>query len=237
MCYTINIEARIKKIGDNILEYDYQLGIRIQQILKEQNLENPVNFEQIAQWDNLENMAIIKQKYTELLMLIGVSRNLQDGSKTAQRIIEMLIQENFSGLDYGNFPSFNTLENTFNYQEPLVAGNIIFQSTCEHHLVAIKGTALIAYQPQEQIIGLKKLNQVLHFFAARPQLQERLTMQVFVTLQYLLKTQNIAIVIKAQHDCMGNQNLKNDNTWHLTSQFGGIFCENKELKQSILNQV
>lgn len=219
------------------MDHDHQLGLIIHQLLKEQNLENPVNFEQINRWDNLENLELIQKRYTELLMLIGISNDKLDGAKTAQRILKMLLQKNFSGLDYSNFPSFNALENSFNYQEPLIAENINFQSTCEHHLVAIKGKAVIAYQPQEQIIGLKKLNQILHFFAARPQLQERLTRQVFVVLQYLLKTENIAIVIKAQHDCMNNQNTSNDNTWHLTSQFGGSFFKDKDLKHSILIRI
>lgn len=219
------------------MEYDYQLGLTIHKLLKEQNLENPVNFKQVMEWDDLDNLALIKEKYTELLMLIGVSDNRLDGSKTAQRILKMLLQEKFSGLNYRNFPSFSTLENSFNYQEPLIAENITFQSTCEHHLVAIKGTAIIAYQPRAQIIGLKKLNQILHFFATRPQLQERLTRQIFVVLQYLLKTESIAIVIKAQHDCMNHQNTSNDNTCHLTSQFGGIFLKDKDLKHSILKRI
>ena len=219
------------------MDHDHQLGLIIHQLLKEKNLENPVNFEQIAKWDNLENLELIKEKYAELLILMGLSNCMLNSSKTAQRILKMLLQENFSGLDYRNFPSFSTLENSFNYQEPLIAENINFQSTCEHHLVAIKGKAIIAYQPQNQVIGLKKINQILHFFAARPQLQERLTRQVFVVLQYLLKTENIAIVIKAQHDCMNNQNISNDTTWHLTSQFGGIFLEDKDLKHSLLNRI
>lgn len=219
------------------MDHDHQLGLIIHQLLKEKNLENPVNFEQVMKWDNLENLELIKKRYTELLILIGISNDELDGAKTAQRILKMIRQESFSGLDYSNFPSFNALENSFNYQEPLIAENISFQSTCEHHLVAIKGKAIIAYQPQEHLIGLKKLNQILHFFAARPQLQERLTRQVFVVLQYLLKTENIAIVIKAQHDCMNNQNISNDNTYHLTSQFGGVFLENKDLKHSILQRI
>lgn len=219
------------------MKNDYQLGLKIHQLLKEQNLENPVNFNQIEQWDNPEYLCEVKEKYCELLTLIGLADTLLEGSKTAHRIFTMLLQERFSGLDYHNFPSFNTTANTFNYQEPLIAENIIFQSTCEHHLVAIKGSAIIAYQPQNHIVGLKKLNQILHFFAARPQLQERLTRQVFVVLQHLLQSENIAIVIKAQHDCMNNLNVTNDATWHVSSQFGGIFNSDKNLKQHILQRI
>ena len=113
----------------------------------------------------------------------------------------------------------------------------MYQSTCEHHLVAIKGSDIIAYQPQNHIVGLKKINQNLHFFAERPQLQERLTRQVFIVLQHLLQSENIALIIKAQHDCINNLNVTNDATWHFSSQFGGIFNSDKNLKQHILQRI
>lgn len=204
-------------------EYDYQLGMKIHQLLIQQNLENQVDFTKVTECRDSEYQEIIKAKFAEVLNLLGFAANEEENRSTAKRVIDLYLQERFWGLDYHKFPTFAMMSNEFNYHEPLIASNVMFQTSCEHHLVAVKGCAIIAYIPKNHLVGLGKLNQILHFFAARPQLQERLTRQVFVVLQELLATEDVAIALKAQHDCMNNHGIINDDTWHSSSQFGGVF--------------
>jgi GTP cyclohydrolase I len=204
-------------------EYDYQLGMKIHQLLIQQNLENQVDFTKVIECRDTAHQEIIKTKFAEVLNLLGFATSESENYNTAKRVIDLYLQERFWGLDYHRFPTFAMMFNEFSYHEPLIASNIVFQTSCEHHLVAVKGRAVIAYIPKDYLVGLGKLNQILHFFAARPQLQERLTKQVFVVLQELLATEDVAVVLKAQHDCMNNHGIINDDTWHSSSQFGGRF--------------
>lgn len=215
-------------------EYDYQLGMKIHQLLIQQNLENQVDFTKIIECRDTVHQEIIKAKFAEVLNLLGFAANEEENYNTAKRVIDLYLQERFWGLDYHKFPTFAIMSNEFNYHEPLIASNIVFQTSCEHHLVAVKGCAIIAYIPKNHLVGLGKLNQVLHFFAARPQLQERLTRQVFVVLQELLATEDVAVVLKAQHDCMNNHGIINDDTWHSSSQFGGVFKDDSGLQIRLL---
>ncbi|RTL12398.1 MAG: GTP cyclohydrolase I FolE [Neisseriaceae bacterium] len=216
-------------------QYDQHLGIKIHQLLIQQNLENQADFAKVAECQENEYQEAIKTKFAEVLNLLGFATNEAENHNTAKRVIDLYLQERFWGLDYHKFPTFTTMPNEFNYREPLIASNITFQTSCEHHLVAVKGHAVIAYIPKDHLVGLGKLNQILHFFAARPQLQERLTRQVFVVLQELLDTEDVAVVIKAQHDCMNNHGVINDDTWHSSTQFGGVFKDDAELQIRLLN--
>ena len=216
-------------------EYNHQLGIKIHQLLIQQNLENQVDFTKVAECQDTIYQEVIKTKFAEVLNLLGFATNESENHNTAKRVIELYLQERFWGLNYYKFPTFAMMPNEFNYSEPLIASNIVFQTSCEHHLVAVKGRAVIAYIPKDHLVGLGKLNQILHFFAARPQLQERLTKQVFVALQELLATEDVAVVIKAQHDCMNNHGVINDDTWHTSSQFGGEFKGNGELQTCLFS--
>ncbi|MBX9598638.1 MAG: GTP cyclohydrolase I [Burkholderiales bacterium] len=211
-------------------EYDHQLGMKIHQLLIQQNLENQVDFTKVAECQDTGYQEMIRAKFAEVLNLLGFATSEGENHNIAKRVINLYLQERFWGLDYHRFPTFAMMSNQFNYGEPLIASNIAFQTNCEHHLLAVKGRAVIAYIPKDHLVGLGKLNQILHFFAARPQLQERLTKQVFVVLQELLATDDVAVVLKAQHDCMNNHGVINDDSWHTSSQFGGIFKLNSALQ-------
>jgi GTP cyclohydrolase I len=218
-------------------KYDHTLGMKIHQLLVTQNLENSVDFMKVAACQDASYQEAIQSKFAEVLDLLGLARDTNENHKTARRVINLYLQERFYGLDYLKFPRFTTMVNEFNYHEPLIASNIAFQTSCEHHLVAVKGQAVIAYCPKDSLVGLGQLNQILHFFAARPQLQERLTRQVFVVLQELLATEDVAVVIKAQHDCMNNHGIINDDTWHTSTQFGGCFSQNDTLRSQLLRML
>ena len=216
---------------------DPLLGLKIQQLLIEHNLENLVNFTNVNLWSEAKNKAALEAKFSEFIQLLGINASEGDQEKVSRRIVGMYIEERFKGLDYRNFPQISFLSNEFNYHEPVVAGNIAFQTTCEHHLLAINGCAAIAYRPHRVMVGLSKLNQILNFFANRPQLQERLTMQLYVVLQELLQTPDVALVIKARHDCMNINGMQNDKTWHQTTQFGGSFNKDIAFQSHLINSV
>lgn len=114
--------------------------------------------------------------------------------------------------------------------------NIAFKSTCEHHLVTISGDAYIAYIPSTQVIGLSKLNRIVDFFARRPQVQERATLQIFHALKYILATDDVAVIINATHHCITMRGVTDHNVKNMTYQFGGK-CATNEMKQEFLNMV
>lgn len=202
-----------------ILKYDGKLGQEIHQLLIANQLENELDFNQYQK--SLYDEQELINAWSNLLVKLGYN-NDNTLTKQAERLTDFYLNDRFLGLDYAKFPKITPLANTQNYHEPLIARNIEFISTCEHHLVPINGIALIAYKPADVIIGLNKLNVVLEFFAKRPQLQERLTRQVSVVLKHILKTEDVAVIINAKHNCMSLECVDN-STEHLTFEFSGIF--------------
>ena len=138
------------------------------------------------------------------------------------------------GLNPANKPTASTFENNYNYGEMLVEKNIIVYSTCEHHLLPIVGRAHVAYISDGKVIGLSKMNRIVEYFAKRPQVQERLTMQVVQAMQEALGTDNVACVIDAKHLCVNSRGIKDIESSTVTAEFGGKFKE-KETKQEFLD--
>ena len=212
---------------------DYLLGTRIHQLLKQHNLENKVDFTKISLWQDTNHQQNLSSQLSIFLDNLGLHENLPENNKTSIRLLDFFINDRFSGLNYQNFPAITKSPNEFKYSTPLIARNIPLLSTCEHHLVPIEGNALIAYCPKDYLIGLNKLNLVLNFFAKRPQLQERLTKQVFISLASILETDDIAIIINAKHNCMNLNHIDNTTT-HSTYELGGVFSYDNALKSQIL---
>lgn len=213
---------------------DPQLGEQISQILIKHNLENPVNFNLTAKWQDPNQQQLLHQKLLEFFQQFGIYATSEESQHTASRLLEFWQQERFYGLNYANFPNLSLMENSFQYLSPLIAKDIEFTTTCEHHLVPVHGKALIAYQANNYLIGLGKLNCILEFFSHRPQLQERLTKQVHLTLQSILETDHVAIVINARHDCVSTHGICDYASQHTTYQLSGVFLTDLALKQQIL---
>jgi GTP cyclohydrolase I len=135
----------------------------------------------------------------------------------------MYVEETFYGLQIDNFPKITVVENEFNYDEMLVEKNINIMSVCEHHFVGIVGKATIAYIPNGTVIGLSKLNRVAEYFARRPQVQERLTAQIYHALCYILETDQVAVVIDADHFCVKSRGIEDTGSSTVTSKLGGGF--------------
>ena len=135
----------------------------------------------------------------------------------------MYVNEIFWGLDYASFPKCTTVQNKMQYNEMVVERNVNVQSNCEHHFVIIDGLATVAYVPKDKVLGLSKINRIVEYFSKRPQIQERLTEQVFHTLQFILGTEDVAVMIDAQHYCVKSRGVEDVGSSTVTSKLGGGF--------------
>jgi GTP cyclohydrolase I len=138
----------------------------------------------------------------------------------------MYVEEIFSGLDYENFPKCTTVKNEFKMDEMITVSGIKSISVCEHHFVTIDGLCKIAYIPKDKVLGLSKFNRIVKFFSQRPQIQERLTLQIYEALAYILETENVAVMIEADHYCVKQRGVE-DNSRTTTTKLGGVFKENE----------
>jgi GTP cyclohydrolase I len=156
-----------------------------------------------------------------------IGMDLSDDSLrgTPLRVAKMYVKELFQGLNPANMPSMTLFENKFQYNEMLVEKNINFYTNCEHHFVPFFGKAHVAYISSGKVIGLSKLNRLVEYFSKRPQVQERLTMQIGKALQTVLQTQDVAVYLDAKHLCVASRGVKDDSSNTITGFYGGKFQE------------
>ena len=168
----------------------------------------------------------IEASVRDILDTLGM--DLEDDSikGTPRRVAKAYVNELFSGLNPANKPKLSTFDNNYKYGEMLVEKNIVVYSTCEHHLLPIVGRAHVAYISNGNVIGLSKMNRIVDYFAKRPQVQERLTMQVVQALQEAMGTEDVACVIDAKHLCVNSRGVRDIDSSTVTSEFGGKFKDN-----------
>ncbi|MFD1817579.1 GTP cyclohydrolase I [Pseudarcicella hirudinis] len=181
--------------------------------------------EDAFQLSDEEKIAKIELHFKEIMETLGLDLRDDSLKGTPKRVAKMYVQEIFSGLDPKNKPAIALFDNKYKYDEMLVEKNITFYSNCEHHFVPIIGKAHVAYISSGKVIGLSKLNRIVQYFAKRPQVQERLTMQIARELQEVLQTENIAVLIDAKHLCVSSRGIKDDTSTTVTSYYGGKFQE------------
>lgn len=170
-----------------------------------------------------EKMKSIEADMRSILHTLGLDLTDDSLEGTPGRIARMYVQEIFSGLDPKRMPDASTFDNNYKYGEMLVEKNITLYSTCEHHLLPIVGKAHVAYISSGRVIGLSKMNRIVDYYAKRPQVQERLTMQVVQELQKALGTDDVACVIDAKHLCVNSRGIRDIDSSTVTSEFGGKF--------------
>lgn len=200
------------------------LGASINQLLLSKGIETPMS--QAHQSDS----RVIETPFREI-MRYGIGLNLSDDSlqDTPKRIAKMYGQEIFYGLNYDNFPSATVIENKMQYNEVVAVGDIDVLSVCEHHFVPFIGKANVGYIPRTKVMGLSKFNRIVDFFSRRPQVQERLGEQIHAALSYILETDDVAVVIKAEHYCVKLRGVKQDS-FTITSKLSGRFRSVPELR-------
>jgi GTP cyclohydrolase I len=183
-----------------------------------------------------EKIERIQKSVKDILETLGMDLTDDSLKGTPKRVAKAYVNELFSGLNPEKMPHLSTFENNYKYGEMLVEKNITVYSTCEHHLLPIVGRAHVAYISSGRVIGLSKMNRIVDYFAKRPQVQERLTMQVVQALQKALGTDDVACVIDAKHLCVNSRGVRDIESSTVTSEFGGKFKE-KEVRREFLDYI
>ncbi|MCJ7467745.1 MAG: GTP cyclohydrolase I FolE [Maribacter sp.] len=165
----------------------------------------------------------ISELFAEIMDVMGLDLTDDSLRGTPNRVAKMYIDELFSGLNPDNKPKISLFNNSYRYNQMLVEKNITFYSNCEHHFVPIIGKAHVAYISSGKVIGLSKLNRIVQYYAKRPQVQERLTIQVAKELQKALNTENVAVIMDAKHLCVSSRGIQDDTSTTITSFYGGVF--------------
>ena len=181
-----------------------------------------------------EKIKKIEESVRDILNTLGMDLTDDSLQGTPRRVAKAFVNEMFMGLNPKNMPIPSTFENNYNYGEMLVEKNIVVYSTCEHHLLPIIGRAHVAYISDGKVIGLSKMNRIVEYFSKRPQVQERLTMQIVQAMQEALGTQDVACVIDAKHLCVNSRGIKDIESSTVTAEFGGKFKE-KDTKREFLD--
>jgi GTP cyclohydrolase I len=183
-----------------------------------------------------QKIDIIQEKVGEILHTLGMDLTDDSLQGTPKRVAKMFVKEIFSGLHPDNKPKASTFDNKYKYGEILVEKNITLYSTCEHHLLPIVGKAHVAYISNGNVVGLSKMNRIVQYYAQRPQVQERLTLQVVEELQKVLNTKDVACVIDAKHLCVNARGISDITSSTVTAEFGGVFKQ-QEKKQEFLDYI
>jgi GTP cyclohydrolase I len=191
---------------------------------KASSVDTPLRSDAFDKTDD-EKIAAIEPHFRAIMEVLGMDLNDDSLRGTPLRVAKMYVKELFQGLNPANMPSMTLFENKFQYNEMLVEKNINFYTNCEHHFVPFFGKAHVAYISSGKVIGLSKLNRLVEYFSKRPQVQERLTMQIGKALQTVLQTQDVAVMMDAKHLCVSSRGVKDDSSNTITSFFGGKFQE------------
>ena len=186
------------------------------------SIDTPMRKDAFDLSDN-EKVAAIEDKFRDIMNIIGMDLTDDSLQGTPHRVAKMYIKEIFYGLNPANKPKVSVFENKFGYGEMLVEKNINLNSTCEHHFLPIAGKAHVAYISSGEVIGLSKINRIVDYYARRPQVQERLTVQIANELKEILKTDDVAVVIDAKHMCVSSRGIQDESSSTLTAEYGGQF--------------
>ncbi len=188
------------------------------------SFDTPLRADAFERDDDLK-IELIEKHFREIMQILGLDLTDDSLKGTPNRVAKMYVKEIFSGLNPENKPSITLFENKYKYNEMLVEKDISFYSNCEHHFVPIFGKAHIAYISSGQVVGLSKLNRIVQYFAKRPQVQERLTVQIARDLQDVLQTEDIAVVIDAKHMCVASRGVNDITSSTVTAFYSGKFKE------------
>ncbi|EJC6828433.1 TPA: GTP cyclohydrolase I FolE [Vibrio parahaemolyticus] len=196
----------------------------VRDALRECGLETPMKEQSL---DRSQRLDLISNAVRDILNALSLDLSDDSLSETPNRMAKMYVDEIFSGLNYENFPKITTIENKMYVDEEIVVKDISFTSTCEHHMVVIDGMATVGYIPRDKVIGLSKINRLVRFFAQRPQVQERLTAQIFVALKTLLGVEDVYVKLEATHYCVKSRGVEDICSFTTTLKSGGNYKASK----------
>ena len=210
---------------------DPALGKKVHEHLMLVGVETPVIDNGLSRKEKID---MIQSNFKEIATTLGLDLNDDSLTDTPKRVAKMYVNEIFWGLDYAAFPKVTVVDNKMQYNEMVVEKGISVQSYCEHHFVNIDGLATVAYIPNNKVLGLSKMNRVVEYFSRRPQIQERLTEQIYHALSFILETDNVALTIDAKHFCVKSRGVEDTECSTVTSRLGGNFKAQPEVRAEFL---
>lgn len=178
----------------------------------------------------------IANHFKEIMIELGLDMQNQSLKDTPMRVAKMYVNEVFKGLEQKNFPEITTFEDELNYKGLVQVGDIKIHSYCEHHFIPFIGTAKVAYIVDKKMIGLSKINRIVDFYARKPQVQEKLTQEIFNGLSKILETNDIAVEIVAEHLCVKLRGVQDQNSKTTTRKLGGVFMQDDKLRNEFLQK-
>lgn len=216
----------------NKTKTDPELGQQVHEHLVKMGVETP---SKPINLDRKDKIQLIEQNFKQIMEWLGLDLSDDSLAETPNRVAKMYVNEVFYGLDYGAFPKCTTVDNKMKYNEMVVERNVNVQSNCEHHFITISGHATVAYVPKNKVLGLSKINRIVEYFSKRPQIQERLTEQIFHTLCFILDTEDVAVMIDAKHYCVAARGVEDTGSSTVTSRLGGGFKTDPAARTEFLN--
>lgn len=208
---------------------------RISQAVKPKDLNTPLRPDAFDMSD-AEKVERISEHFNEIMQILGLDLSDDSLSGTPERVAKMYVKEIFSGINPKNKPDMKTFENKYQYGNMLVEKDISLYSNCEHHFVPIIGKAHVAYISSGRVVGLSKLNRLVKYYAKRPQVQERLTVQIAQGLKESLNTEDVAVVIDAEHLCVCSRGVEDTSSSTISSEFSGQF-KDKEIRSEFFQYI
>lgn len=211
-----------------------ELGQKVHQHLLKLGVETPMVSNELTAKKKIDK---ISKNLTGVMEVLGMDLTDDSMSESPIRVAKMYVNELMWGLDPNNFPKCTVVENKMGYDEMVLEKGIQVISLCEHHFQTISGTACVAYIPNKKVLGLSKLNRVVEYFSRRPQIQERLTEQVYHALSYILETEDVAVVIDAEHFCVKARGIQDPHSTTITSKLGGKFKAEPDLRAEFMSLI
>jgi GTP cyclohydrolase I len=215
----------------NKTKTDPVLGKQVHEHLVKVGVETPVTDNGLSRTEKIDK---IENNFNQIMDTLGLDLTDDSLIDTPKRVAKMYVNEIFWGLDYDAFPKATVVDNKMQYNEMVLERNISVQSNCEHHFVIIDGLATVGYVPKQKVLGLSKINRIVEYFAKRPQIQERLTEQVYHALSFILETEDVAVMIDAQHYCVKSRGVEDTGSSTITSRLGGGFKNDPEVRAEFL---
>lgn len=212
------------------MKTDQNLGQLVHNHLVSIGMETPMF---PSKYTSADQMEVIEKSIKDIMHVLHLDLSDDSLVDTPKRVAKMYVNEFFKGLDYNNFPKCTVIENKMD-AGMVVEQGIKVMSNCEHHFVVIDGVATVAYIPNEKVLGLSKLNRIVNFFSRRPQVQERLTNQIWHTLSYILGTEDVAVYIDAVHYCVRSRGVEDADSSTVTSKLGGVFMHSPDTRAEFM---
>ena len=214
------------------MKTDRRLGFKVRDYLIANGVETPVDENKLSRDEKVE---LIDASMHTIIQVLVLDTQDDSISGTADRVAKMWVDELCYGLDYNNFPKCTLFDNKMGFDQMVLQKDITFHSMCEHHFQNISGMAQVAYIPNGKVVGLSKLNRIVNFFARRPQVQERMTEQIYHALEYILGTDNIAVLVQGEHLCVKSRGIGDQASGMTTSKLGGYFFHKHSVRSEFMS--